>query len=142
MTGSSDDVGCRGREAAIYGREMTVLLVGLAGAAGAISRYGLQLLVGVRPFPWSTLTINVVGSLVVGIALAVASARNWPPTVIAPVTVGFLGAFTTFSTFTWEVFNLGRGERMLEAAGYVTASVVLGLAAVWAGFRIGNALVG
>jgi fluoride exporter len=120
---------------------MRVLLIGLAGAAGAVSRYGVQLLVGVRPFPWSTLVINVVGSLVVGFVLAVAVSREWSPSVVAPVTVGFLGAFTTFSTFTWEAFALGRSDRMLEAVGYVTVSVVLGLVAVWAGFRLANAIV-
>ena len=132
MTGSRGDVGCRGREAATYGREMTVLLVGLAGAAGAISRYGLQLLVGVRPFPWSTLTINVVGSLVVGIALAVASARNWPPTVIAPVTVGFLGAFTTFSTWMFETGKLaeaGGRAGLWRATVNVLGQLAIALAA-------------
>jgi fluoride exporter len=120
---------------------MTVVLVGLAGAAGAMSRYGVQSLVGVRPFPWATLVINVVGSLLVGIVLAIAVSREWSPSVVAPVTVGFLGAFTTFSTFTWETFTLGRSDRLLEAVGYVTVSIVLGLVAVWAGFRLANAIV-
>lgn len=120
---------------------MRVLLVGLAGAAGAMSRYGVQLVVGVRPFPWSTLVINVVGSLLVGFVLAVAASRDWSPAVVAPVTVGFLGAFTTFSTFTWEAFELGRTDRMLEALGYVTVSVVIGLGAVWTGFRLAHLLV-
>jgi CrcB protein len=106
-----------------------------------MSRYGVQLLVGVRPFPWSTLVINVLGSFLAGSVLAVAAARNWSPAVVVPVTVGFLGAFTTFSTFTWEAFTLGRSDRVLEAAGYVTVSVVLGLVAVWAGFRLATAVV-
>jgi fluoride exporter len=120
---------------------MTVVLVGLAGAAGAMSRYGVQSLVGVRPFPWATLVINVVGSLLVGFVLAIAVSREWSPSVVAPVTVGFLGAFTTFSTFTWETFTLGRSDRLLEAVGYVTVSIVLGLVAVWAGFRLAIAIV-
>ncbi len=120
---------------------MTLLLIGLAGAAGAMSRYGVQHLVGVRPFPWSTLVINVVGSLLVGFVLAIAATRRWSPEVVAPLTVGFLGAFTTFSTFTWEAFDLGRGDRMLEAVGYVTVSVILGLVAVWVGFRLAHAVV-
>lgn len=120
---------------------MRMLLVGVAGAAGAMARYGAQLLVGVRPFPWSTLAINIVGSLLVGIVLAVATTRNWPPTVVAPVTVGFLGAFTTFSTFTWEAFTLGRDDRLVAAAGYVAVSVVLGLVAVWAGYRLATTVI-
>lgn len=120
---------------------MRVLWIGLAGAAGAMSRHGVQVLIGVRPFPWSTLTINVVGSFLVGSVLAIAAARSWSPAVVVPVTVGFLGAFTTFSTFTWEAFTLGRSDRVLEAAGYVTVSVVLGLVAVWAGFRLATAVV-
>jgi hypothetical protein len=70
---------------------MGVLLVGLAGATGAMTRYGVHLLFGVRPFPWSTLVINLLGSSLVGAVLAVAAARNWSPEVTAPVTVGFLG---------------------------------------------------
>jgi fluoride exporter len=120
---------------------MTMLLVGLAGAVGAMSRYGAQSLVGVRPFPWTTLVINVVGSLLVGFVLAVAVSREWSPSVVAPVTVGFLGAFTTFSTLTWETFTLARSNRLLEAVGYVTVSIVVGLGAVWAGFRIANAIL-
>jgi fluoride exporter len=120
---------------------MRVLLVGLAGATGAMARYGVHLLVGVRPFPWSTLIINLLGSFLVGSVLAIAASRNWSPEVIAPVTVGFLGAFTTFSTFTWEAFTLGRSDQMLEAAGYVTASVAIGLVAVWAGFRFAHIVV-
>lgn len=103
-----------------------------------MARYGVHLLVGVRPFPWSTLAINLLGSLLVGAVLAVAASRNWSVDLVAPVTVGFLGAFTTFSTFTWETLTLARSDRMLEAAGYVTASVVLGLLAVWVGFRLAN----
>lgn len=118
-----------------------VLLVGLAGAAGAMSRYGLQLAVGARAFPWGTLSINVLGSLAIGVVLAVATARDWPSSVVAPVAVGFLGAFTTFSTFAWEAFSLGRTDRMADAIAYVAISVVLGLAAVWVGFRLGNLAV-
>jgi fluoride exporter len=120
---------------------MRVLLIGLAGAAGATSRYGVHLLVGVRPFPWSTLAINVLGSFLAGFVLAFAASRNWPLSVVAPVTAGFLGAFTTFSTFAWETLTLGRADRMLEAVGYVTASVVLGLVAVWAGFRLAHVVL-
>ena len=57
------------------------------------------------------------------------------------MTVGFLGAFTTFSAFTWEAFTLGRSDRLLEAIGYVMVSVVLGLVAVWAGFRLSHAII-
>jgi len=106
-----------------------------------MSRYGVQLLVGTRPFPWSTLIINVTGSLLVGFVLAAGASRGWSPTVVVPVTVGFLGAFTTFSALTWEAFTLGRSDQMLEAIAYVTVSVVFGLVAVWAGFRLANAIV-
>jgi fluoride exporter len=77
----------------------------------------------------------------VGFVLAVAASRNWSPTVVAPVTVGFLGAFTTFSTFTWDAFALGRTDRRPEAVGYVMVSVVVGLVAVWAGFRLAHLVV-
>lgn len=116
--------------------------MGLAGAAGALCRYGIGVMVGERSFPWSTLAINVAGSFALGVVLTVAAARHWSPEVSTPVTVGFLGAFTTFSTFAWEGVTLGRAERLAAAAGYAVLSVVLGLVAAVAGLRVGQSLPG
>jgi CrcB protein len=116
------------------------LLVGLAGAAGALSRYGIGLAVGVRSFPWSTLVINVTGSFLLGVVLTVATARRWSPDVSTPIAVGFLGAYTTFSTFTWEGLTLGRTDRLPAAVGYIVVSVTAGLLAASGGLAVGNAL--
>lgn len=115
-----------------------VVLVGLAGAAGALCRYGIGATVGERSFPWATMAINVVGSFLLGLVITVAAARHWSPEVSTPVTIGFLGAFTTFSTFAWEGVTLGRADRLPAATGYVVLSVVLGLVSAVVGLRVGQ----
>ena len=119
---------------------MRVLLVGVAGAAGALSRYGIGLVIGPRSFPWATLTINVTGSFLLGLLLTVATARHWSLDVSAPIAVGFLGAYTTFSTFAWEGLTLGRTDRLPAAIGYVAVSITLGVLAAAAGLRVGTAI--
>ncbi|WP_421119985.1 fluoride efflux transporter FluC [Aquihabitans daechungensis] len=117
---------------------MRFVLVGVAGAAGALCRYGIGVAVGERSFPWSTLAINIVGSFLLGLVLTVATARGWPVEVTAPVAVGFIGSFTTFSTFSWEALTLSRGDRVGAAAAYIAVSVVLGLLAAVLGLRMGQ----
>lgn len=121
---------------------MRVVLVALAGAAGALCRYGIGLVVGERSFPWSTLAINVVGSFLLGLLLTMAASRQWSPQVTTPIAVGFLGAFTTFSTFAWEGVSLGRADRLYLAAGYIALSVSLGIGAAVVGVRVGQTLQG
>ena len=114
----------------------TVVRVGLvcfAGALGVLARYGVGLAVGTRSFPWSTLAINLVGSFLLGLVLG---ADRFSPDVRVAVTVGFLGAFTTFSTFAFEATDLVRDGRAPAAAAYVAASVVIGLGAAWAGYSL------
>lgn len=119
---------------------MRVLLVGVAGAAGAMLRYGIGLAVGPRRFPYATLTINVTGSFVLALVFALATARRWSPDVTVPITVGFLGAYTTFSTFTYEELTLLRTDRLPAALGYGAASVLLGVLAAAAGLGVGHAI--
>ena len=113
---------------------MRLLLIGVAGAAGALTRYGLGVAVGVRSFPWATLGINLTGSLVLGFVLAMGLERNWSDTWVVPIAVGFLGAYTTFSTFSYETYTLLRTDRLMTASVYVVASVVGGLLAAAAGY--------
>jgi CrcB protein len=117
---------------------MKVALVGLAGAAGALSRYAIGLAIGVRSFPWATLGINVTGSFVFGLVLTTAAERRWSTTVTTPLVVGFLGAYTTFSTFSFEAYLLARTNRAGTAAAYIAASVVLGLLAAAGGYLLGT----
>ena len=114
---------------------MRLVLLALAGAAGALTRYGLGTAVGVRTFPWVTLAINLVGSFLLGMLLQAAPGRLSDDVRVA-LGVGFLGAFTTFSTFSFEATALVREGRAATAAAYVVASVVLGLVAASAGYLV------
>jgi fluoride exporter len=115
-------------------------LVAVAGATGALARYGIGLAVGVRDFPWATLGINLLGSLLLGLVLTTAAARSWSATATVPIAVGFLGAFTTFSTFSHETFVLLRTDRAASAALYVALSLLLGVGAAAVGYWVGRAL--
>ena len=118
---------------------MRLVLIALAGAAGALTRYGVGNAVGVRTFPWATLAINVVGSFLLGLLLQAAPGRLDDDVRVA-LGVGFLGAFTTFSTFSYETVTMLRDGRAGAAALYVATSVVVGVAAAALGFRVGAAL--
>ncbi len=111
--------------------------VAVGGAAGAAARYVMMGAVGHwlgTGFPWATLAVNVLGCFVMG-ALAEAFALAWSasPEMQALLTVGFLGAFTTFSAFTLDVNLLMVQGRMAPAALYVATSVLLTIAAFYAG---------
>ncbi len=113
-----------------------VILVALAGSLGALARYGIAVAVGPRTFPWSTLAINVSGSFVLGLVLALSVDRGWPENVTIPIAVGFLGAYTTFSTFSYETFTLARTDRVALAMAYVVVSVSAGFLAAGAGYAL------
>ena len=118
---------------------MRSLWVGVAGAVGAIVRYAIGLSIDQSRFPWATLVINVSGALLLGFFLAVALG-HLPVSVMTPVAVGLIGEFTTFSTFTWEAFTLGRTGRAEVAAVYIAVSVCGGLVAASLGYAAGRAL--
>jgi fluoride exporter len=115
---------------------MKILLVAVAGAAGALTRYGIATAIGVRSFPWATLAINLSGSFVLGMLLTAGIQRGWPENTVIPLSVGFLGAYTTFSTFSYETFTLGRADRFVSAAVYVAVSVTGGILAACAGYLL------
>lgn len=118
------------------------LAVGAGGFAGALCRFGVAAasarVFGSR-FPVGTLLINLTGSFALGYFLARVS-RGWevPPSVQLAVTVGFLGAYTTFSTFTYESDALFRAGATTRAWLYLAASLALGLAAVRFGMVAGQ----
>ena len=113
-----------------------VVLVGAAGALGALVRYWIGSAVGVRAFPWATLGINVLGSFLLGVVLGGPGTDRWSATATTAVAVGFLGAFTTFSTFAFEATALVRDDRAAAALAYVASSLALGLAASALGFVV------
>ena len=118
---------------------MRFVWVGIAGAVGSIVRYAIGLSVDQSRFPWATFGINVAGVLLLGFFLVVALG-HLPMSVMSPIAVGLIGGFTTFSTFTWEAFTLGRTGRSEVALLYVTVSVCCGLVAAWVGYSAGRAL--
>lgn len=119
---------------------MRLALLIVFGAAGTLARYGLQGLVQYRTgsnFPSGTLAVNLLGCLLLGgIGEYGLTHLTIPPEWRIGITVGFFGAFTTFSTFSWETVGLLEDGEWARAAAYVAASVVGGLLAVAAGMRI------
>jgi len=120
------------------------LAVALGGALGACLRYYLGTTFLARtalPFPTSTFVINVTGSFIIGFFLTLASERlQIDPYVRLIVAVGFVGAYTTFSTFEFETAGLIENREILYAFLYVLLSVVVGFAAVWGGIVAARAL--
>ena len=117
---------------------VTAFAVAVAGALGAVVRYQIGVAVGVRTFPWATLGINAVGCFVLALVLGGPAAEKWSPITTTALAVGFLGAFTTFSTFGYETFTLVRTERASAAAVYVALSLVGGLGATALGYAVGR----
>ncbi|WP_439938791.1 fluoride efflux transporter CrcB [Nocardia sp. N13] len=123
---------------------MTVAMVLLGGAIGAPMRYLTDLLVQSRHdsvFPWGTFTVNVLGSLVLGITAAVAVDLAPPAWVLALVGTGLCGALTTFSTFGYETVRLLEEGSVLTAAANCVASLAVGLGACAGGYAATAALV-
>ena len=121
---------------------MTVLWIGLGAGVGGVARYGLsrwlQGLVETR-MPVGTLAVNVLGCFLIGLlaSLLTESSLVRPEHRLA-ILVGVLGGFTTFSTFAWETLVLGQGGFPASALLNVLLSNVLGLAAVWLGWRLSH----
>lgn len=110
----------------------------LAGAVlGAPARYFLQGKIqswSGPGFPWGTLVVNVTGCLAIGFVATLAFERELLSREMrAFLMVGFIGSYTTFSTFGWETLELVRELDLLRAVGNVAASVLVGLVGVWAG---------
>ena len=120
------------------------LAVAIGGALGAMARYWIGSLVGERfptRFPLGTFLINVSGSFIIGLFLTLVSDRmsihpNWR----LAIAVGFVGAYTTFSTFEYETFKLLESGNSTSAFMNVIVSLTLGFLAVWGGIEIGRAI--
>ena len=119
--------------------------VALGGAIGSVLRYGVNLaaprLLGID-FPWATLTVNVVGSFLIGLFSALLAEKfSDQPDLRLFLTTGVLGGFTTFSAFSLDVFGLmQRGENSMVLL-YALASVALSILAVFGGFMVSRAFV-
>ena len=108
---------------------MTYLAVACGGAIGAISRYWVYnafLKASESKFPWATLTVNIAGSFLIGIAFVLITERSEvEPEMRGLVTVGFLGAFTTFSTFSMDTIGLLEQGQISSAITYVLSSALV-----------------
>lgn len=118
------------------------LLIALGGALGALARFGVGTWVQGRThslFPWGTFLINASGSLILGFVATLLAQRyltgpHWRPFVA----IGFVGAYTTFSTFEYESAQLGSSW---QALGNLLGSVVVGYGCVWLGIRLAHWLI-
>lgn len=122
---------------------MTALWLAVAGAAGTLLRAGLTTL-AVRllgpGFPWGTLAVNLLGSFTFGFLFAAVRARGGLSVEAETILlVGLLGGFTTYSSFAFQTAEMLQHGRPLAAAAYVLTTNVAGIAAVWAGLRLGAA---
>ena len=115
-------------------------MIAIGGALGSLLRYAVAGLVqrwSGDTFPVGTLVVNVVGCLAIGVFGALlAGPYIVKPDTRAFVLIGLLGAFTTFSTFGWETFELINEKQFMRAAVNVFLSNGLGLAGVWLGYRL------
>ena len=118
--------------------------VAAGGALGAMLRYymgGSVLARVAAPFPTATFVINVTGSFVLGLFLTLAAERvQIAPHLRLAVAIGFVGAYTTFSTFEWETVKLIEGGEAARALLYVALSFAVGLFAVWLGIAAARML--
>ncbi len=132
-----DDVGVRVPPRDRRRAERTVLLViAAAGAVGALARYAMSRVIAVPAghFVWSTFWTNVSGSLAIGFVLALVIERFPRARLVRPlIATGFLGAYTTFSTYTVDADLLFRSRDVATGALYALASLVAGLAAAFVG---------
>lgn len=125
---------------------MSYLWVALGSALGGMARFWMSGLVAERIgeiFPWGTLSVNVLGSFIIGLfgTLTAAEGRLLvPPEARIFVMVGFCGGFTTFSSFSLQTLTLARDGEWLRAGGNIVISVLACLVAVWLGHILGAAL--
>lgn len=123
---------------------MPLVLIALGGAVGATTRFLVDTWIAQRAggaFPWGTLVINLSGSLVLGFLFALAIERGvLPASVRGPVLIGFLGAYTTFSTLMLESWRLIEDGAVVLGLANLIGSSVVGMIALVGGLMIGRAL--
>lgn len=121
---------------------MRIALLVVFGALGTLARYAMQGVVqqfAGPEFPMGTLSVNLLGCLLLGgVGEYALTHLTIPPEWRIGITVGFFGAFTTFSTFTWETLRLAEDGEWLRASAYVLASVIGGLVCVMIGMKVAD----
>jgi CrcB protein len=122
----------------------TTVAIAVAGAIGALARYGLDGFVSRRQsgaFPWGTCVVNITGAFALGLVFTLATERwGLAPWLRSAITIGFLGAYTTFSTLSFETYRLAADRALGLAAANLVGSCAAGLAAVYLGIVLARAL--
>lgn len=115
------------------------LAVFLGGGLGSMMRYGIQMLMHERivayNFPWATFTVNIAGSFLIGLFYALSAKLNVSDEMRLFLTAGLCGGFTTFSTFSNDIFLMLKQGYGLICAIYIILSILLGVAACYGGWR-------
>lgn len=123
---------------------MLWLMVALGGAAGAVARFGVAVLVPIRhgEFPWATFGVNVAGSLLAGVLYVLIVQKGiLMPHLREPLMIGMLGAFTTWSTFSLESILLFRDGNIQLALGYMASTFVCCLLATFIGLSLTSRII-
>lgn len=119
-------------------------MVGVGGCLGSILRYWLGSYIGGKMgtrFPYGTFVINVTGSFLIGLAFAFLTVKtNWSPNWRYLIPIGFIGGYTTFSSFEYETLRTMQDGQFGLALLYVALSVCVGFVAVWGGMMAGRAI--
>lgn len=122
---------------------VSVLLIGVGGFAGAVTRYLIDLRITALTggtLPWGTFVINVSGSFLIGVLFVLLVERPAVPADLrGPLMIGFLGAYTTFSTLALESWRMIEDGAWLYASANLIGSIAMGMIAVVAGVALGRA---
>lgn len=117
-----------------------LIAIFFGGGMGSVMRYCIQLLLHEKivpyNFPWATFTVNIIGCLLIGLFYALSAKFNWSSEIRLLLTVGLCGGFTTFSTFSNDIFELCKQGEIIMAAVYIFMSIILGVLAVIGGYTI------
>lgn len=123
---------------------MLLVMIALGGAVGALARYGVsgwvQTLSG-STFPLGTLAVNVLGSFLLGLTLPLFENLAWSAEVRTMVTMGFLGAFTTYSTFSYEAVVLLEGGEWGRGGAYMGGTLLLGIGGLLGGMALASLIL-
>lgn len=122
----------------------TLVALSIAGAIGTLARYGVEGWVSDRTgggFPWGTFVVNITGAFLLGLVFTVLTERlTLAAWVRSAVTIGFFGAYTTFSTLSFETFRLAEDGQVMLAFANSLGSLIVGFAAVYGGVVLGRAI--
>ena|ERR1700683_3854967 len=125
------------------------LVIGLGGALGSMLRFGVGSLIDTNMqktdqiFPWGTIVVNVTGCFVIGFIFTISTGEGrllLSPLTRSFITIGILGGYTTFSSFSWQTLALAQDGQWWGAAANVLLSVVLCLVGVWLGAMLAGSL--